>query len=136
MGVGEIGGQFAKVDDGNLAWEDVEYDSDEEFEFESRWRDNEKVNGEAEVTTNLDKKGFAVAGAKGHHQYATVFTEISIKISIFANKFQTNKKLEFKTWRKTWRRDRKSLFRKIRKLSKRGMEMERLSCPYIDLTDG
>jgi hypothetical protein len=45
-------------------------------------------------------------------------------------------KLEFKVWQKKWRRDKRSLFRKIRKLSERGMEMERLSCLYVVFANG
>lgn len=45
LGVGEIGGSYAKEDDGNPVWEDIEYESDFEYEYEARWKADEKANG-------------------------------------------------------------------------------------------
>ena len=72
LGVGDIGGQFAVLDDGNPVWEDIDYDSNEEYEYESRWRENEKENGDAVVTTALDKKELEKAGVNHQRQFAKV----------------------------------------------------------------
>ena len=34
------------TDDHNLAWEDIEYESENEYEFEMRWRQDERANND------------------------------------------------------------------------------------------
>jgi hypothetical protein len=46
LGLGKVGGFYAVEDDGNPAWEDIDYESDEDLEFEQRWKDDERRNGE------------------------------------------------------------------------------------------
>jgi hypothetical protein len=43
------GGSFAAWDDGNPAWEDIEYDSEQDREFEEIWKNEERNNQEEEV---------------------------------------------------------------------------------------
>jgi hypothetical protein len=43
-------------DDGNLAWEDIEYESDCEFEYEMRWKADEKENGEKSIEARDPKE--------------------------------------------------------------------------------
>ncbi len=40
---------FVVDDDGNPAWEDIEYESENEIEFEQLWRANERRNNEGDV---------------------------------------------------------------------------------------
>jgi hypothetical protein len=49
-----VGGQFATVDDGNPVWEDIEYEVENELEFEQMWRNDEKENGDREVMNVVD----------------------------------------------------------------------------------
>jgi hypothetical protein len=59
LGYREIGGLFAVDDDGNPAWEDVEYEEENAAQFEDMWREEEKMNGETlkEMTDDVGKKG-------------------------------------------------------------------------------
>jgi hypothetical protein len=47
------------VDDGNPVWEDIEYEEENELEFEQMWRNDEKENGDGEVMNVVDFKGAA-----------------------------------------------------------------------------
>lgn len=44
--MGEFGGLFAVEDDSNSAWEDVEYEPENAYEFEQMWRADELRNNE------------------------------------------------------------------------------------------
>jgi len=52
LGYGTEGGAYAREDDGNPAWEDVEDESDCEaiHEQETRWREDEAQNGDTIFT--------------------------------------------------------------------------------------
>ena len=81
LGYSNVSSQFAIEDDYNPVWEDIDYESDDEFEYEARWRENEKVNGDRQVTT-ISKKELKATGINRQRQYAKVYTEISTRISI------------------------------------------------------
>jgi hypothetical protein len=49
LGYNENGGLYATWDDGNPAWEDIEYESENEYEFERYWKEDEKQNNDGEV---------------------------------------------------------------------------------------
>jgi hypothetical protein len=48
LGWGDEGGLYASADDHNLVWEDINYESENEYEFEMRWRQDEKDNKDPE----------------------------------------------------------------------------------------
>jgi hypothetical protein len=47
------------MDDGNPVWEDIEYEEENELEFEQMWRNDEKENGDREVMNVIDLEGAA-----------------------------------------------------------------------------
>jgi hypothetical protein len=77
-----MGGQFAIKDDKNPAWEDIEYESDDDAEYEKMWRNDEKVNNEREVKGE-DTKDLKSAGIHVYRQFLEVrLLLISTRISI------------------------------------------------------
>jgi hypothetical protein len=46
LGLGKVGGFYTVEDNGNPAWEDIDYESNEDLEFEQRWKDDKRRNGE------------------------------------------------------------------------------------------
>jgi len=61
LGYGEAGGLYAIVDDDNPVWEDIEYEAEDDYEFERRWKEDEKQNNEG-VWTARDDKDLQLAG--------------------------------------------------------------------------
>jgi hypothetical protein len=66
LGVGAVGGLYATTDDGNQAWEDIDYESDNAVEFESLWKHDEAVNQETTTSSihdqDLQSKGSGLMG--------------------------------------------------------------------------
>jgi hypothetical protein len=73
LGYGTEGGLYTTQDDNNPAWEDIEYESENEHEFESRWREDEKFNQDGEVKT----KDIKDLESYGHNQF-----QKSIRVSL------------------------------------------------------
>jgi FAD/FMN-containing dehydrogenase len=49
------------IDDGNPVWEDIEYESENDHEFEKRWKDDEKENNEG-TWDDFNKKELTSTG--------------------------------------------------------------------------
>jgi hypothetical protein len=59
LGIGDEGGLYALADDGNPAWEDIEYDSEEDAEYEAMWKRDEQVNNERPINASSAEVGSA-----------------------------------------------------------------------------
>ena len=57
----------AICDDGSDLWEDIEYESEDDAEFEAIWRENERVNDENEQRSGTTKRAHSV-----HKNFAMV----------------------------------------------------------------
>jgi hypothetical protein len=74
LGYGKAGGQFAVKDDGNPIWEDIEYESDDEYEFECMWRADEEFNNEGKVEIKPADKDLESERANTQMQIVKVFS--------------------------------------------------------------
>ncbi len=85
LGIGLHGGLYATEDDGNPAWEDIDYDVSDDLEFEACWKYDEEVNQESKPSMFPEqiKKPEAIAKE-------IVKVCISIKISIILLIFLEN----------------------------------------------
>ncbi|KAH8650262.1 hypothetical protein BGZ60DRAFT_421926 [Tricladium varicosporioides] len=111
-GYGEFGGVFAVEDDNNSAWEDIEFEKDNEFEFEQMWRKNEAINHDPTVedigsVTELEVRGTATK----------------------KNHIKNMSHIEFASWQAYWKLVKKTLFEKIKKANSQLSEAEMTAGP-------
>lgn len=97
LGMGEAGGFFATMDDGNPAWEDVEEEDPLLAEFRARQDDLD--NGD--IVEKIEDKELAARGNNVIMAQAKDFREIA-----------------WRRWKKYWKTGIRRLERKIRKYNK------------------
>jgi hypothetical protein len=81
LGWGDEGGLYAMTDDRNLAWEDIDYESDNEYEFEMRWRQDERANNDP-MPEALSKEELTSSGINAKKAFNQVSNKITINITI------------------------------------------------------
>ena len=71
-GYGEAGGLLAVDDDHNPAWEDVEYESDYDYEHEALWQQNDIFNNEFKDPIHKSKNELQGDGQMAFKKYREV----------------------------------------------------------------
>jgi hypothetical protein len=56
-------------DNGNPAWEDIKYEPDDKYEFEIRWRMDEKASQDGEVLVDTSAKDLKPTGLQSEQAY-------------------------------------------------------------------